>query len=198
MEHETVEPTGANEHRPADACGCAPHTPRDVRETAATIEPLAAPTPIADEPEPAPTPEPTPEALVPRQTLKIVVTLQPRDDREYRALLAVAADGCDPVLRSATVDGLPAALDRVPALLAEAEAQWQARPRNPAVAAPPVGRAAGGRRRPRDSGDTSPPNEPDQRGTTTESPGDVAAPATPTGPVAPRKRAAGDQLTLFG
>ena len=202
MERETVEQARASEHRTAGACGCTPHTSPDVGATAETGEPLALPEVDADQPAPEPEieaepePEPMTGSEAPRRTVKLVLTLQPTDDRGYRALLAIGADGCDPVLRSATVDGLPAALDGVPALLAEAEAQWQARPCNPAVAPSPGGRAVGGRRRSNDAGDTAPRVEPDPRPTTIGSPGDAAAPAI--GPVAPRKRAVGDQLTLFG
>ena len=195
MERETVEQARANEHQTADACGCTP-----TGATAEPIEPLVVPAAVADQPAltPAPATGPMTEDEAPRRALKLVLTLQPMDDRGYRALLAIGADGCDPVLRSATVDGLPAVLDGVPAVLAEAEAQWQTRPRNPAVAPSPGGRAAGGRRRPNDAGDTAPRVEQDQRPTTIGSPGGDVAPARPTDPVAPRKRPAGDQLTLFG
>ncbi|MCC7368792.1 MAG: hypothetical protein IT306_10240 [Chloroflexi bacterium] len=196
MQRETLEPAGARWPRPADACGCAPPTsPKDERTTA-SIEPLVGSETVSDEP--APEPGPTPDDSVPRRTLKVVLTLQPLDDREYRALLAVAADGCDPILRSATVDGLPAALDRVPALLAEAEAHWQARPRNPTVAGPAVGRAAPSRRRANPVDDPSPETTSPVCQSATAPPTGADAPPTPAGPVPPRKRAAGDQLTLFG
>jgi len=95
------------------------------------------------------------------------------------------------------VDGLPAALDRVPALLAEAEARWQSRPRNPA-APPAAGRQSSGRRRASHVEDPSTKTESAPRQRATEPPTGADTPPTPTGPVAPRKRAAGDQLTLFG
>ena len=49
-------------------------------------------------------------------------------------LLALGADGCDPVFRNAIADGLTAALDEVPALVAEAEERWRTQPRYPAAA----------------------------------------------------------------
>lgn len=70
-----------------------------------------------------------------RRGLKLVVTLEPTGDAGYRAVLALGADGCDPSFRTAAVDGLPAALDEVPALLADAEARWQEQPRYPTLPA---------------------------------------------------------------
>src|SRR5947209_4773950 len=49
-----------------------------------------------------------------RRALKMVVTLRPGDGPTYRAVLALGADGCDPLLRSAEVGDLQAALDEVP------------------------------------------------------------------------------------
>lgn len=200
MERETVE-QATNDHQPAEACGCIPPTSLDVGATVAPIEPLAVPGTAADQPATVTVTEPAPttEDEAPRRTLKLVLTLQPVDDQGYRALLAIGAAGCDPVLRSATVDGLPAALDQVPALVAEAEAHWQARPRIPAVAPPAGGRAAAmGRRRPGRTGDPSTEAALDSRRPPTEPPIGVDNSPTPTEPVAPPKRAAGDQLTLFG
>ena len=79
-----------------------------------------------------------------RRAVKLVITLEPTGDAGYRALLALGADGCDPSFRTAPVDGIPAALDEVPALLVDAEARWQDQPRYPAMAAPPRSARSGG------------------------------------------------------
>ena len=64
---------------------------------------------------------------------------QPDQDAEplYDATLAVGADGCDPQFRSVVATALAGALDEVPALVAEAEARWQAQPRYPRPVPPP-------------------------------------------------------------
>ncbi len=111
-----------------------------------------------------------------RRGLKLVVTLRPDDGAAYRAVLALGADGCDPLLRAADVDDLQAALDEVPGLLAEAQARWAEQPRNPAVRPARTARAAASRA----------PAASDQP-TATKPP--AATPAQPTGP---------GQLTLFG
>lgn len=69
----------------------------------------------------------------PRRALKLVVSLQPREGQRYNALLALGADGCDPLLRSIDVDAPTAVLALVPALIAEAEARWQTQPRYPSA-----------------------------------------------------------------
>jgi hypothetical protein len=76
--------------------------------------------------DPAP---PRPVATAGR-ALRLVVTLHPGEAGQ-RALLALGADGCDPVFRSCAADGLLGALEAVSALLAEAEARWREQPRNP-------------------------------------------------------------------
>jgi hypothetical protein len=70
-----------------------------------------------------------------RRALKLVVSCRP-EAGVYRVLLALGAEGCDPLFRTATADGLQAALDGVPALLAEAEERWRAQPRYPAATRP--------------------------------------------------------------
>ena len=70
----------------------------------------------------------------PRRGRKLVITLQPLPagvTRAYRAVLAVGADGCDPVLVAAEVDGLLEAVAAAPALVADAQERWRAQPRNP-------------------------------------------------------------------
>jgi hypothetical protein len=170
-----------------DACGCMPIA-------ASAAEPLMP----ADQPteHQAPTDSAaTPEAL--RRSLKLVVTLMPIDSGQYRASLALGADNCDPVLRSTTVAGLTDVLDQVPALHQEAEASWQAHPRNPTAARAVVPRSDANRRRPTRS-TSSPADEP----ASTRRP-DSLTDARPPAPgpaedaVTPRPAGSG-QLTLFG
>ena len=84
---------------------------------------------------------PFPQAPLPAQrperTLKVVLTLQPRDDVHYRALIALGADGCDPVLHTLDGQGLPGILAAIPDLLVRAEAHWAVHPRYPTVPTPP-------------------------------------------------------------
>lgn len=80
------------------------------------------------------------------QTLKLVLTLRPAEGPRLRALLAVGADGCDPLIRSLPSDDLPAALAAVPALVAEAEARWAAQPRYPVATPPSANMPARGRK----------------------------------------------------
>jgi hypothetical protein len=69
-----------------------------------------------------------------RRALKLVVTLRPADGRGYRALLALGADGCDPMFRAVEAADFAAALAEALPLLAEAEGRWRTRPRNATVA----------------------------------------------------------------
>ena len=68
------------------------------------------------------------------RTLKLVLTLQPREPTGYRVLVALGAAGCDPLLRCLEAEALPAILDAVPGLIAQAEAQWAVQPRYPSAA----------------------------------------------------------------
>src|SRR5436305_14715829 len=88
---------------------------------AATDRGTAPPAQPATLPEPTAPDTPTPDAAPTRRGIKLVVTLRPDDGGAYHAVLALGADGCDPLLRAADVDDLAAALDEVPALLAEAQ-----------------------------------------------------------------------------
>jgi hypothetical protein len=91
-------------------------------------------------------------------------------------VLALGSEGCDPLLRVVEPGGMQAALQAVPALLAEAEARWQHQPRHPAAnrAAPSTDRAA----------KTSAPRPP----TSTSAPLDPPTGSSSSGP---------GQLTLF-
>lgn len=75
-------------------------------------------------------------SAAPRRTLRLVVTLQPME-HGYRALLAVGADDCDPLLRQVEVDGWPALTDALHALTDAALIRWRDQPRNPTVTPPP-------------------------------------------------------------
>ena len=68
------------------------------------------------------------------RTLKLVLTLQPREPAGYRVLVALGAVGCDPLLRCLEAEALTAILDAVPGLIAQAEAQWAVQPRYPSAA----------------------------------------------------------------
>jgi hypothetical protein len=135
---------------------------------------------------PAPA-EPTPTSGPLGRALKLVVTLHPGESG-HRALLALGADGCDPVFRSCAVDGLLAALDQVSALLAEAEARWREQPRNPTSARTrPTGR--------RDAPVSGGPSSAETAAPAGQSPALAAARPTAAPPARP---APTGQLTLFG
>jgi len=106
---------------------------RSDREPASTDEPDDVPESWGEHDRSAEEAAPNqPPAAASRRALKLVLHLQPTDATGYRALLALGADGCDPVLRFTEVANLAAALDEAPGLVAEAEARWQAQPRYPA------------------------------------------------------------------
>ena len=130
----------------------------------------------------------TPEEAAPpstplRRGLKLVATLQPAEGSTYRAILALGADGCDPLLRCLEAETLPAILAAVPALLTEAEARWVVQPRYPTTT------PAKAKPRPAPSLVTVP-------SPTTESGDAAASPETPTPP--PPAPAPAGQLSLFG
>ncbi len=102
-EHGPIAPADAT----PDACGCAP--PSAAAPTDAGVEPVVN----------------TPPTAAPSAALKLVVQLLPAPRGPgYRALLSLGRDGFDPELRAVAVADLAAALDEVPALLADAEARW--------------------------------------------------------------------------
>lgn len=180
----------------------------------------------ADGPPSAAEQEPTRAAApAPRRTLKVVLNLQPlpapasppdaaaaADTAEFRAVLGVGAEGCDPVFRSLRVDGLAGALDEVPALAAEAEEKWQAQPRNPRLTPTPAAKTAkAGKAAPQANVEGKPPKTaaPRLSGGTQATPPNAAtaAPATkpPTAATAATepagkgaKAAPAGQLSLFG
>ncbi len=87
----------------------------------------------------------TAASVGPAREVKLVVTLRRGDAADWTALLAIGADGYDPVLRSVTVPSLAGALDAALRLAAEAERQWQTHPRYPAAALPSRAAARGSR-----------------------------------------------------
>ena len=133
----------------------------------------------------------------PHRTLRVVLTLRPateaaeggdgaegvkgeptsRNEPAYAAILAVGVEGCDPVFRTLQSATLAAVADELPALIADAHAQWQARPRYPRWGAP--AKTAGTR-----------PKGTARHETQARPPGRTGAspdqePPVPTGPVAP-------------
>jgi hypothetical protein len=114
----------------------------------------------------------------PRRSLKVVLTLQPQNDTGYQAVLALGADGCDPILRSIEVADLAGAWAELPALLAEAEDRWENQPRYPAAAPAKTTRVAPARAA------AKPETAPAEGGPSSPAP---ASESTPS-----------DQLALFG
>lgn len=171
-----------------DACGCTPHRPATGGSPSAATDPSGSPAPFTEIP---------PVAEASRRALKLVLTLEPAEAGQFRAALAIGAEGCDPLLRSTTVSALADALRQVPALVEEAEARWRLHPRNPATARAPSqqpGPKKGG------SGSQPPapmPTEPNQEvSSEAQVEGELgAAPATEL--VVAQTRSPGGQLTLF-
>jgi hypothetical protein len=170
-----------------DACGCTPPPTSGDSLQGTEILPT----------ESTPTPTTASAAEEPRRGLKLVVTLTPAEHGQYRASLALGSEGCDPILRTATVRALTDALQQVPTLLEDAEAHWRLQPRNRAVSPMPPRRPPAERRPrtqappPRVDGPTAEwqPTEHAER--------DVASPSATEAVEAP-KRPNGGQLTLFG
>jgi hypothetical protein len=119
----------------------------------------------------------------PLRALKLVMSLQPRDGQSYRALVALGADGCDPLFRSIDADALTEALALIPPLIAEAEARWQTQPRYPSArpSKTPKSAPASGHPTAAPSPDTSTPRSADT------APAESTSGTKPTG-----------QLPLFG
>lgn len=138
--------------------------------------------------------EPADHATVERQpatascrALKLVLHLHPTGAAGYRALLALGADGCDPLLRFIEVPNLAAALDEVPGLAAEAEARWQAQPRYPAST----------KARPTTTPSRAKVAQSRPVASERDEPAGDASTAKPTAELSPKPASAG-QLSLFG
>jgi hypothetical protein len=158
-------------------CGCIP--PARPAETLLPQQPDILPNPTDD-----PVPETT--ADPPRRSVKLVVTLQPAGDHNYRAIVALGSADCDPLFRALDAPDLPAALAAVPSLLAEAETRWKTQPRYPSARPIPKAKLAARADRP-----VAPPETAIQAEATPMQP--APAPVTP----AALKSASG-QLPLFG
>jgi hypothetical protein len=186
--------------QPVDACGCVPPPARPTTPVVETERREAArPDSTQTVTEPAGSAPPT-AVEAPGRALKIILALRPAAGSEtpaYRALLAVGAEGCDPLFRSVEVEGLPAALGEVPGLVADAEDRWRSRPRYPATARREA-KAAAPRSRPGPAERPAPPAAAtDQHGATEPESADAAAAPRPA-PSPARKPAPADQLSLFG
>lgn len=72
---------------------------------------------------------PAPDA---RWTLRLAMTLHPVEGG-YRALLAVGADDCDPLMQHVEVAGWPALAQALQDLTDAAAIRWHDQPRNPSV-----------------------------------------------------------------
>lgn len=173
-----------------------------------------APTAAAEVPEPTPVPEPPADTIAvagatiaapgdlpvaatspaPRRALKVLLTLQPDGTDDYRALVGVGADGCDPHF-GATGAPLPlaAALAAVPAIVAAAEARWLTAPRYPT--AKPAGSAATTKGMTPPKAGAGKATKPGAEGAGTASVGTSVVPQTPPTPAKP---AAKNQISLFG
>ena len=187
MDQETLGCTPPPKPEAADACGCMPRTPSAVDAVVLADHPI----------EPSSVPEESSVSPAPRRSLKLVVTLTPADAGQYRAALALGADGCDPMLRSATVSALSEALDQVPSLLDDAEAHWSRHPRNPTTV-PAARRSASAQTRAVSPATDAQADERSQEDSP-DSRADGESPPSPpaTDPVAMPTRPSGSQLTLF-
>ncbi|MGD9889893.1 MAG: hypothetical protein AB7U18_01190 [Dehalococcoidia bacterium] len=131
----------------ADICGCVPAPASRAGEAISTTGDEALR--IVDPPMPHTAHAAAASAAVrPSRALKLVMTVQPRAEEPIAVLLAVGADGCDPLIRSIAVDDLHAALAALIELVAEAEARWADQPRYPMVAAQPAGKQPARRQQP--------------------------------------------------
>jgi hypothetical protein len=189
MDQETLDVPQAPQPDMTDACGCTQHLPAHGGSLAANPDPPEST---------APTTEITTSAEASRRAIKLVLTLTPAEAGQYRAALAIGADGCDPLLRATMVSTLADALDQIPMLVEEAEAHWRLYPRNPATA-----RAPSQQSRPkRDRSNAAPPS-PMASELPQETPSDMQVEGEPasrpaTERVAAPTRPMGGQLTLFG
>ena len=119
-----------------------------------------------------------------RRSLKLVLTLKPGAVSGAHVVMAIGADGCDPLLQSGDVEDLQGALDLVPRLVAEAEARWQSQPRYPRVT--PRASAKSASSRPKEA--LQPPSEKRAADPGGEQPASQPTPSNPSS----------SQLSLFG
>ncbi|HVC32539.1 MAG TPA: hypothetical protein VNL16_03410 [Chloroflexota bacterium] len=187
-------PLGDPASDPTDVgCGCMPRS----APPSVDVENLDRDTTLAAAPPPDEVVEgaDAPGPVLPRRAIKIVVTTRPRESERFEVVLAVGADGCDPLFRVIDVDSLDDALAEVPALVAEAETRWQAQQRNPSRVTSVRAKAP----HPKDATLASPPESPtgdSVAGTATTVTAEPARKLADTRPPATHKSS--DQLTLFG
>ena len=122
----------------------------------------------------------------PRRSIKVILRLQPSDGPGYRVLLAVGADGCDPLYRTLDVDDLQSALAAIPEFVTNAEERWQHAPRYSTSTMP-----SRSKRRATASGEPEAPVPPPAPPVTVDN-----GPASPT-PRTTAKPVPADQLPLF-
>jgi hypothetical protein len=181
-EERATETADIHDSEAVDPCGCAPR-------------PSAAAAPDNTGPNLSTTEQPDSGSLSPSDTVaatvravKLVALLQP-EGAGYRAQLAAGAENCDPELRLIEVPDLQSALDALPAVLAAAEARWQAQPRYPSAPRSPATAP-----RPRAPG---PPRTAAPQANRTGAPAPTARPPVPAAPT-PSGPPNADQLSLFG
>ena len=115
-----------------------------------------------------------------RRILRLAVTLHPIEGG-YRALLAVGADDCDPLLQQVEVDGWPALAQALQDLTDAAAIRWREQPRHPAFTPSPK---------------PTPPPKRLARATEASTTGSAADNGETT-PAAEEATASSGQLTLF-
>ena len=188
MDQETLGYTPPPRPEAADACGCTPRTPSAIDAVVSADHPV----------EPASTLDEGSVPTAPRRPLKLVVTLTPAEAGQYRAALALGADGCDPMLRSLTVSALSEVLDQVPNLVDDAETHWRQHPRNPTTVPAPRRSVSAQTRAvtPPTHTQVPEPVQEDPPGARAEGDSPPSPPATD--PVEMPARRTGGQLTLFG
>ncbi len=176
-EERPTETADNHDSEAVDPCGCAP------RPSAAAAPNLS----TTEQPDTGSlSPSDTVESTV--RAVKLVALLQP-EGAGYRAQLAAGAENCDPELRLIEVPDLQSALDALPAVLAAAEARWQAQPRYPTAPRSPATAP-----RPRAPG---PPRTAAPQSNRTGAPTPTVRPPVPAAPT-PSGPPNADQLSLFG
>ena len=182
QEERATEGTDTHDSETVDPCGCAP------KPSAGAAPNNPGPTLSATELPDSGSPTPSDTVAATVRAVKLVALLQP-EGAGYRAQLAAGAENCDPELRLIEVPDLQSALDALPAVLAAAEARWQAQPRYPTVprsaATAPRVRAPG------------PPRTAAPQTNRTGAPTPTVRPPVPAAPT-PSDPPNADQLSLFG
>jgi hypothetical protein len=181
-EERATETADIHDSEAVDPCGCASRP-----YAAAAPDNACANLPTTEQPcEGSLSPSDTVAATV--RAVKLVALLQP-EGAGYRAQLAAGAENCDPELRLIEVPDLQSAIDALPAVLAAAEARWQAQPRYPSAPRSPATAP-----RPRAPG---PPRTAAPQTNRTGAPAPTTRPPVPATPTSSGPPNA-DQLSLFG